>query len=179
MLAAVVALGCSKSSPPPPIPPNEVVAGTIAGHAFRAKSAILDMPIHVSSSVVPPPPMVMLYESDVTCDRRHAAMFTEKNVRIRNLPNEDRPGRQRVWFDFCLRYDTLPVVDGFSWSTPDDRAGIRLVGVGPDAPTLTDAGPPSVTELGEGALYVAWFVGRHSPLAVGDPRLPESRAFHL
>ena len=53
-------------------------------------------------------------------------------------------------------YDTLPVVDGFHWSTPDQRAGITAVS-GPvenPRPVLT-TGDPVVTEPMDDSLLVA------------------------
>jgi hypothetical protein len=52
----------------------------------------------------------------------------------------------------CI-YTTLPVVDGFMWSTRSDKAGLRIVGS--DGQPLT-VGAPAVSELPDNVLQVAF-----------------------
>jgi hypothetical protein len=61
----------------------------------------------------------------------------------------------RVTTNYC-RYDTLPVLDGFNWSTPGNKpAGMRVVSLAPDGTTRSiDFGEPTVTELGKDSLLV-------------------------
>jgi len=59
-------------------------------------------------------------------------------------------------------YDTLPVVDGFQWSTADALAGIRPVNVRRDGGhVVLRGGEPTVTEASEDELLIEW------PLASG------------
>lgn len=54
-------------------------------------------------------------------------------------------------------YTTLPIVDGFLWSTADNRAGLRLVEIGPDGnATEIPCGAPSLTSLPDSGLRVEW-----------------------
>ena len=61
----------------------------------------------------------------------------------------------RVTTNYCT-YDTLPVLDGFNWSTPGNKpAGMRVVSLAPDGTTRSiDFGEPTVTELGKDSLLV-------------------------
>jgi hypothetical protein len=52
----------------------------------------------------------------------------------------------------CI-YTTLPVVDGFMWSTPNEKAGLRIVGN--DGKPLT-VGAPTVSELPDIVLQVTF-----------------------
>lgn len=54
-------------------------------------------------------------------------------------------------------YTTLPVVDGFLWSTPDTLAGLRLM-VRDPVGTIAEVtgGTPVVTEMENGILQVKW-----------------------
>ena len=81
------------------------------------------------------------------------------NWRIRDLHlfNEDYPERyltKRVDGPTAT-YDTLPILDGFHWSKPDDIAGIRGVSehAGVSQPLLTK-GVPEVREVGSDSLVV-------------------------
>lgn len=56
----------------------------------------------------------------------------------------------------CI-YKTLPIVDGFNWSTSKDLAGLRLVKIGADGRAIEiESGNPVVTEKGENVLQVAF-----------------------
>lgn len=55
--------------------------------------------------------MLLLFATEVSCARWGAAELFEPHVRIRNLPSGDAPGRQQVWFDFCVRYDDASTLE--------------------------------------------------------------------
>lgn len=77
--------------------------------------------------------------------------------RIRDIHRFDERYAERYLNATCpgnvCTYDTLPVLDGYYWSTPEDIAGIRLVGA--DGRTLA-GGDPKVEEVDEDTLRVTW-----------------------
>ena len=106
---------------------------------------------------------------DSRCYRTNLSWEQGKfRVRDLHLFNEAYPGRylrEPVTTPSCV-LDTLPLVDGFGWSTQDERAGIRLVGrpkgqTGPARAPLRSDSPPTVQERGPTELVVTW------PLAEG------------
>jgi len=78
-------------------------------------------------------------------------------IRDLHLFNEAYPERylnDRVTGSTCL-YDTLPVMDGFHWSTAEEPAGIRaLVNTAAGTRELLANGPPTVTEDGPDSLLI-------------------------
>jgi len=88
-------------------------------------------------------------------------LFWDKNgLRIRDIHLFDdrypeRYLKERVTTHACT-YDTLPVMDGFTWSTRESWAGIRPVTLTPDGKTSPMAtGMPEVSEQGADTLVVA------------------------
>ncbi len=82
------------------------------------------------------------------------------DFRIRDMHLFDENYHERYLTDVCTTpsslYDTLPVVDGHHWSYGSQRAGVRIVRIGPeDKATPVSAGSPQVTEHGE-ALKLAF-----------------------
>ena len=79
-----------------------------------------------------------------------------RDLHVFNENYEERYMKERVDTPYCI-YDTLPVVDGFHWSTRDDRAGMRVL-LDPDNKgerKLPHAGNPSVVEQGKESLVVS------------------------
>ncbi len=80
---------------------------------------------------------------------------------IRDIHKFDERYRERylesvVTTNNC-RYDTLPVLDGFTWSTKEAIAGMRPVAAAPDGSwKAMTGGAPVVTEPGPSELCVAW-----------------------
>ena len=88
----------------------------------------------------------------------------EFRVRDIHLFNEAYPERylmEPVTTNWWV-YDTLPALDGFTWSTADALAGIRLVELGPNGSAgPLSGGEPLATEVNETDLLIEW------PLAAG------------
>lgn len=51
---------------------------------------------------------------------------------------------------------TLPVVDGYLWSKPDQLAGMRLMGVANGKEVLLKGGDPFITNVGKETVFVSW-----------------------
>jgi len=62
---------------------------------------------------------------------------------------------KRVQSNEC-HFFTLPVVDGYLWSTPQDIAGLRLKAVIDGTETLVEGGDPTITRLKPGVLHIIW-----------------------
>lgn len=88
-------------------------------------------------------------------------MWDKDQFRIRDLHRFDQCYPERYLNDTCKgrlsTYDTLPVIDGYNWSTPGELAGIRLVALANDGAwePLT-GGDPSVAEKSSSDLFVSW-----------------------
>jgi hypothetical protein len=91
---------------------------------------------------------------------------------IRDIHKFDEKYRERylesvVTSNKC-RYDTLPVLDGFTWSTKDAIAGMRPVAAAPDGSwKAMTGGEPIVTEPGVSDLCVEWPVKGGGTLRLG------------
>ncbi len=88
---------------------------------------------------------------------RASLLWDGPDFLIRDIHLFDERYAERYLTEPCTtpraRYDTLPVLDGFSWSASDHRAGVRIV----DANSAPINGEkPTVTEPGDGALKVVW-----------------------
>ncbi|HOW72070.1 MAG TPA: hypothetical protein PKY77_15830 [Phycisphaerae bacterium] len=90
-----------------------------------------------------------------------ANLFWDENgLRIRDIHmfDEQYPERylnQQVTTHAAV-YDTLPAIDGFTWSTRETRAAARPVLVSPDGKTSPmTTGTPEVTEQGKEALEIS------------------------
>ncbi|MBN1490264.1 MAG: hypothetical protein JXA69_10125 [Phycisphaerae bacterium] len=87
--------------------------------------------------------------------------WNKSGFRVRDIHRFDERYAERyltepVTTPSCT-YDTLPVLDGFAWSTKDELAGIRPVGRPSDAtsaPTPPRTGEPTVTEAGPDTLVI-------------------------
>lgn len=91
-----------------------------------------------------------------------ANLYWDKGqMRIRDIHRFDEryPERyltQKVTTPAC-RYDTLPIVDGFSWSAKDALAGIRPVWIGPEgARTPFTGGMPNVHSTTTDTVQADW-----------------------
>jgi len=51
---------------------------------------------------------------------------------------------------------TLPFVDGYIWSKPDQLAGMRLYGMVGGKKLLLEGGDPVFTSVGEAAVHISW-----------------------
>ena len=55
----------------------------------------------------------------------------------------------------CSFY-TLPVVDGYRWSSPERLAGLRLQAVVDGEDVLVTGGDPTITSVSPGTLHITW-----------------------
>ena len=79
---------------------------------------------------------------------RDVHLFDEKYL----SPYFDKPGISTQ----CI-YTTLPVVDGFSWSTPKQLAGLRIMSIGENGKAEEiQCNDPVVTEKDKNVLQVQW-----------------------
>lgn len=62
---------------------------------------------------------------------------------------------KRVETNVCSFY-TLPFVDGYLWSTPDDIAGLRFKTIENGKEVLLTGGNPKITNPQPGKLHIAW-----------------------
>lgn len=79
--------------------------------------------------------------------------FRDIHVFNENLPSDylTRKGTSTT----CFFY-TLPFVDGFSWSTADKIAGLRVKAVINGKETLIEGGNPVVKKIGRDNLHIVW-----------------------
>jgi hypothetical protein len=78
-----------------------------------------------------------------------------RDVHLFNERYAERYLNQRVTTPACV-YDTLPVMDGFNWSSGERRAGIRAVVFGADGQrSPLPSGEPTVTEAGVDTLLIS------------------------
>lgn len=54
------------------------------------------------------------------------------------------------------QYHTLPFVDGYNWSTPENRAGLRLKAVVDGNEILLSGSDPVIEESSDGKLLITW-----------------------
>jgi len=78
-----------------------------------------------------------------------------RDLHVFNEKYAERYLTERVTTNHCT-YDTLPVLDGFKWSSgPADPAGLRFVSFAPDgAAQPIECGEPAVTESAKDSLLV-------------------------
>lgn len=89
---------------------------------------------------------VNLYQESTALRIRDVHLFDERYA--------ERYLSRRVTTPACV-YDTLPVMDGYNWSSRDDLAGIRAVAVGSCGErTPLRTGEPEVTETGGETLQI-------------------------
>jgi hypothetical protein len=87
-------------------------------------------------------------------------------LRVRDIHLFDERYAERYLTEVCTTptciYDTLPVMDGFLWSSPEELAGIRPILCGDDGTEVALIGnDPSVTQVDAETIQIHW------PLAVG------------
>jgi hypothetical protein len=79
--------------------------------------------------------------------------FRDIHVFDEGLPSDYLTAR--VQSNEC-QFFTLPVVDGYLWSTRENIAGLRLKAVLDGRETLVKGGDPNITQLEPGTLYITW-----------------------
>lgn len=75
-----------------------------------------------------------------------------------HLFNENLPSKylnERVYSNECF-FNTLPLVDGHVWSSPDEIAGLRLKANVNGEELLLKGGIPEITNPQSGVLHVSW-----------------------
>jgi len=82
------------------------------------------------------------------------------NLRIRDIHlfDEDFPSiytTQKATSNECTFY-TLPIVDGYLWSTKDDLAGLRFKGMINGEEVLLQGGDPTISDSVKGKLKISW-----------------------
>ena len=79
--------------------------------------------------------------------------FRDIHLFSENQPSAylDTPGKGNQFLFYAL-----PFVDGFRWSDPDDRAGLRIIGLdGSGSKRLLSLRDPAVTEIGTDTLLIS------------------------
>jgi hypothetical protein len=111
---------------------------------------------------------------------RTSLLWEDNALRIRDIHLFDakyaeRYLKEKVTTNWCI-YDTLPVVDGYRWSTEKLRAGMRLVNVNADGATgPLKLGEPVFSDAEAGRLRVECPAGIHGNLRIAC----DERAFEL
>jgi hypothetical protein len=86
---------------------------------------------------------------------QESATWRIRDIHLFNERYGERYLNRRVTTPACV-YDTLPVVDGFNWSSREHMAGIRAVVLGADGRRhALISGEPTVTETGEESLLIS------------------------
>ena len=89
---------------------------------------------------------------------RTSLAWNKSDFLVRDIHLFNQDYAERYLSEVCTTaqscYDTLPVLDGFRWSSAGRRAGIRLVGKQGGTPLM--GSDPTVTEPGNGVLKVNW-----------------------
>jgi len=88
-------------------------------------------------------------------------LFWENDrLRIRDIHIFDQRYQERYLEETCKGplsiYDTLPIMDGYNWSTPGELAGIRLVRLADGDCNPLIGGIPNVSETSSTELSVSW-----------------------
>ena len=90
-----------------------------------------------------------------------ANLFWENGtLRFRDIHifNENLPSKylnERVYSNECF-FNTLPLVDGHVWSSPDEKAGLRLKASIDGKEFAITGGIPEITNPQPGVLHVSW-----------------------
>ncbi|WP_167613799.1 hypothetical protein [Maribellus sediminis] len=90
-----------------------------------------------------------------------ANLFWENgSLRFRDIHlfNENLPSKylnERVYSNECF-FNTLPLVDGHVWSSPDERAGLSLKATIDGKEIAIKGGIPEITNPQPGVLHVSW-----------------------
>ena len=92
---------------------------------------------------------------------RTSLLWENGRLRIRDIHLFHEGYASRYLTEPCteptFEYETLPVMDGFRWSTPAELAGIRPVAVRRDGShERLRGGEPVVTESGDSVLLIDW-----------------------
>lgn len=87
-------------------------------------------------------------------------LWEEGTLRFRDIHlfNEDFPSvytKGKATSNECSFF-TLPIVDGYVWSTPDKIAGLRFKAVIGGKEALLEGGEPTVTSPTPGKLHISW-----------------------
>lgn len=87
-------------------------------------------------------------------------LWEEGNLRIRDIHlfDEDFPSEyttQKATSNECAFY-TLPIVDGYLWSKPNEIAGMRFKALIDGEVVLLKGGDPMVSDAGKGKLKIKW-----------------------
>lgn len=87
-------------------------------------------------------------------------LWEEGTLRFRDIHvfDEGLPSdylTERVQSNEC-HFFTLPVIDGYLWSTRENIAGLRLKAVIDGTETLVQGGDPNITQLKPGTLRITW-----------------------
>lgn len=87
-------------------------------------------------------------------------LWEKSTLRIRDIHlfNENFPSiyeKEPVTSNECTFF-TLPVVDGYLWSKPDQLAGLRLKAIIDGKEALLEGGDPKFVKTGAASMHVSW-----------------------
>ena len=87
-------------------------------------------------------------------------LWEQNTLRIRDIHLFDEkmksPYYDKVLTSNQASFFTLPVVDGYLWSTPEELAGLKLYYMKDDKKVLVEGGTPKVVSKKEGELQIEW-----------------------